>query len=302
LKPTAELVEVGPRDGYQGIKPFIPTATKIDCLRRLVAAGLRRIEIGSFASASALPQLADTREVLAACVDIPGIAPQVLVPNERHGRLAVEAGSRFLAFVISVSDAHNRNNVRRSPLESAEEYARLLAGLPEGVDMRLNIATAFDCPFEGRVGDAEVLALLDHLIPFREDIELCLCDTTGRAAPDQVERLFAVCLARYPRVRRWAMHAHDTYGLGLANVHAAWRQGVRVFDASFAGLGGCPFAPGATGNVATEDAAWMFERMGVATGVDLDALIPVARDGARIKGGLPGGRVRAALSAARSGD
>jgi hydroxymethylglutaryl-CoA lyase len=302
LKPTAELVEVGPRDGYQGIKPFIPTATKIDFLRRLVAAGLRRIEIGSFASASALPQLADTREVLAACVDIPGIAPQVLVPNERHGRLAVEAGSRFLAFVISVSDAHNRNNVRRSPLESAEEYARLLAGLPEGVDMRLNIATAFDCPFEGRVGDAEVLALLDHLIPFREDIELCLCDTTGRAAPDQVERLFAVCLARYPRVRRWAMHAHDTYGLGLANVHAAWRQGVRVFDASFAGLGGCPFAPGATGNVATEDAAWMFERMGVATGVDLDALIPVARDGARIKGGLPGGRVRAALSAARSGD
>jgi hydroxymethylglutaryl-CoA lyase len=296
LSPAAEIVEVGPRDGYQGIKPFIATRTKIDFLRRLVATGLRRVEIGSFVSANALPQLADTREVLAVCRDIAGIAPQVLVPNERHGRLAVEAGSRFLAFVISVSEAHNRNNVRRSPLQSAEEYAKLISGLAGDVDIRLNIATAFDCPFNGRVIETEVLALLDQLIPLRDDIELCLCDTTGRATPDQVERLFASCLSRYPRVKRWAMHAHDTYGLGLANVHAAWRQGVRVFDASFAGLGGCPFAPGATGNVATEDVVWMLERMGVTTGVDLDALIPVARDGARIEGGLPGGRVRAALS------
>ena len=296
MSPAVEIVEVGPRDGYQGIKPFIATRTKIDFLRRLVATGLRRVEVGSFASANALPQLADTREVLAACRDIAGIAPQVLVPNERHGRLAAEAGARFLAFVISVSDAHNRNNVRRSPLQSAEEYAKLLSGLPGGVDIRLNIATAFDCPFNGRVIETEVLALLDQLIPLRDDIELCLCDTTGRASPDQVERLFACCLSRYPRVKRWAMHAHDTYGLGLANVHAAWRQGVRIFDASFAGLGGCPFAPGATGNVATEDVVWMLERMGVTTGVDLDALIPVALDGARIEGGLPGGRVRGALS------
>jgi len=298
LREVVEIVEVGPRDGYQGIKPFIATSTKIDFLRRLAAAGLRRIEIGSFVSASALPQLADTREVLAACDDIAGITAQVLVPNERYGRLAVEAGSRFLAFVVSVSDAHNQNNVRRSPLESAGEYAKLLSALPSGVDMRLNIATAFDCPFDGPVGEGEVLALLDHLIPMREDIELCLCDTTGRASPDHVERLFAACMTRYAGVGRWAMHAHDTYGLGLANVHAAWRRGVRVFDASFAGLGGCPFAPGATGNVATEDLVWMFERMDVATGVDLDTLIPVARDGARIEGGLPGGRVRAALSAA----
>jgi hydroxymethylglutaryl-CoA lyase len=295
MSGTVTIVEVGPRDGYQGIKPFIPTPTKIDFLRRLVGVGLHRIEIGSFVSASALPQLADTREILAACADIPGIAPQVLVPNERYGRLAIEAGSNFLAFVVSVSEAHNRNNVRRSPLESADEYGRLLAALPFGVAMRLNIATAFDCPFDGRVAEADVIALLDRLVAMREDVELCLCDTTGRASPDHVERLFKACMARFPGVTRWAMHAHDTYGLGLANVNAAWRQGVRVFDASFAGLGGCPFAPGATGNVATEDVVWMFERMRVATGVDLAALIPVARDGARIEGGLPGGRVRAAL-------
>jgi hydroxymethylglutaryl-CoA lyase len=297
MSDALTIVEVGPRDGYQGIKPFIPTPTKIEFLRRLIGAGLTRIEIGSFVSASALPQLADTREILAACDDIPGIAPQVLVPNERYGRAAIEAGSRFLAFVISVSEPHNRSNVRRTPLESADEYGRLLASLPRGVDMRLNIATTFDCPFDGRVAEADVIALLDRLVPMREDIELSLCDTTGRASPDHVERLFGACIARFPRVRRWAMHAHDTYGLGLANVNAAWRQGVRVIDASFAGLGGCPFAPGAMGNVATEDVVWMFERMGIATGVDLDALIRVARDGARLEGGLPGGRVRAALSA-----
>ena len=131
----------------------------------------------------------------------------------------------------------------------------------------------------------------------RPDVEICLCDTTGRADPAHVESLFAACMARFPEVALGRFHAHDTYGLGLANVHAAYRQGVRVFDASFGGLGGCPFAPGATGNVATEDVVWMFERMGVATGIDLDALIPVARDGASLPGGMPGGRVRDALTA-----
>jgi hydroxymethylglutaryl-CoA lyase len=294
---AVQIVEVGPRDGYQGIKPFILTELKLAHLRRLVGVGLKRVEIGSFVSAAALPQLADTPELLAASADIPGIVPQVLVPNEKYGRAAMNGGSRFLAFVLSVSEAHNRNNVRRTPLESAQEYGRLIAAMPDGVDMRLNIATAFDCPFQGRVAEQDVIALLDHLVPLRSDIELCLCDTTGRASPDHIERLFAQCMARYPQVTRWALHAHDTYGLGLANVYSAWRQGVRVFDASYAGLGGCPFAPGATGNVATEDVVWMFRRMGVETGIDLDSLIPLSCDGAAIEGGLPGGRVRAALMA-----
>ncbi|MBS3652005.1 hydroxymethylglutaryl-CoA lyase [Pseudaminobacter sp. 19-2017] len=292
-----EIVEVGPRDGYQGIGPFIPTATKIAFLERLAATGLGRIEIGSFVSAAALPQLSDTAEVLGACSAIAGIRPQVLVPNETYGRAALDAGATLLAFVLSVSEAHNRSNVRRHPLESVEEYRRLVAALPAGIDVRLNLATSFDCPFDGRVAEADVLSLLEALVPVRPDAEICLCDTTGRASPDHVERLFAASLARFPQVRRWALHAHDTYGLGLANVYAAWRQGIRVFDASFAGLGGCPFAPGATGNVATEDLAWMFRRMGAATGIDLDALVPIACDGAAIPGGLPGGRVRQALTA-----
>lgn len=292
-----EIVEVGPRDGYQGIGPFIPTDVKIRLLEALAAAGLRRIEIGSFVSATALPQMRDTREVLAACERLPGVSAQVLVPSEKRGREAVEAGARHLVFVLSVSEAHNRSNVRRHPLESVTEYERLLAAIPPEVAIRLDIATAFDCPFTGRVPEGATLALLERLIPLRPEAEVCLCDTTGRVAPDHVEGLFAACRTRFPQVAAWAFHAHDTYGLGLANVHAAFGQGVRVFDASFGGLGGCPFAPGATGNVATEDVVWMFERMGVATGVDLDALVSTAREAAVLPGALPGGRVRDALSA-----
>lgn len=292
---SVDIVEVGPRDGFQGIGPFIPTEVKIRHLEQLAAAGLRRIEIGSFVSASAVPQLRDTPELLAACARLPGVTPQVLVPSERRGRDAVAAGAKWLAFVLSVSEAHNRSNVRRHPLESADEYERLLAAIPADVAMRLNIATAFDCPFTGRVPEADTIALLERLVPLRPDAEVCLCDTTGRADPDHVERLFAACMTRFPQVRAWAMHAHDTYGLGLADVYAAFRQGVRVFDASFGGLGGCPFAPGATGNVATEDVVWMFERMGVGTGIDLDALVPLAQEAAMLPGATAGGRVRDAL-------
>ena len=300
MSASVDIVEVGPRDGYQGIGPFIPTATKIDFLARLAAAGLKRIEIGSFVSAKALPQLSDTAEVLAACTRWPGVVPQVLVPSERRGQEAMAAGARRLVFVLSVSVAHNQSNVRRTPAASAAEYEALVRTLPPGVDMRLDVATAFDCPFDGRMADEDTLDLMARLIAAKPDAEICLCDTTGRADPAHVARLFAAAMRRWPDVRRWALHAHDTYGLGLANVHAAYREGVSVFDASFAGLGGCPFAPGATGNVASEDLVWMFERMGVATGIDLDALVAVAVDGARLPGGVSGGRVRAARTARES--
>lgn len=157
------------------------------------------------------------------------------------------------------------------------------------------MATAFDCPFTGRVADSDVLDLLDRLVAVAPYAELCLRDTTGKATPDHVAALFTAARERFPERDRWAFHAHDTYGLGLADVHAAWRAGGTIFDAAFAGLGDCPFAPGATGNVATEDVVWMFRRMGVETGVDLDALPSVARDGALLPGGTPGGRIRDAL-------
>ena len=143
-----------------------------------------------------------------------------------------------------------------------------MADLPAGTVMRLNLATSFDCPFAGRIAEAAVLALLDRLVPAMPEAEVCLCDTTGRADPPTWRRCSASAMARLPGTA-FAFHAHDTYGLGTANVHAAYEAGVRVFDAAVAGLGGCPFAPGATGNVATEDVAWMFARRGVATGIDL---------------------------------
>src|SRR5262249_50186368 len=160
-KRSVEIVEVGPRDGYQGIGPFIPTETKLRLRQQLFDADLHRIEVGSFVSSSAVPQLRDTRDVLEWCNRLPALAPPVLVSSERRGREAVDAGARCLVFVLSVSEAHNRNNVRRHPLEEAPEYERLSAGAPAEVGIRLDIDTAFDCPFDGRVPPAATLALLD---------------------------------------------------------------------------------------------------------------------------------------------
>lgn len=293
---SIDIVEVGLRDGFQGIGPFIPTQQKIEFMHRLYAVGIRRMEITSFVSPDAVPQLSDASALLDAARQLDGLIHQVLVPNARYGQKALEAGSNFLAFVVSVSDAHNRSNVRRSPKESVKEYCDLVQALKSGTDIRLNIATAFDCPFDGRVSSERVIDLLDILVAAKPSAEICLCDTTGKATPDQVKSLFRLVRDRYPGVARWAMHTHDTYGLGLANAFAAYESGVRVLDAAFAGLGGCPFAPGASGNTATEDLVWLCERMGVRTGINLDSLVDVALSGARLPGANPGGRTRAALS------
>lgn len=298
MTPQVEIVEVGPRDGFQSIATLIPTATKVSLIQDLHAAGLRRIEIGSFVSPSAVPQLADTAEVLELTRLLPQFDPQVLVPTERRADAAIAAGARHLVFVLSVSDAHNRSNVRRSPAESVAEYCRLVGKLPAETRMRLNIATAFDCPYEGTIPIPVCLKLLGSLVDALPSAEIALCDTTGRVSPTHVEELFGACFKQFSAVR-WAFHAHDTYGLGLANVLAAWRSGVTVQDASFGGLGGCPFAPGATGNVATEDVAWLFESMGVSTGLNIDGLVDVATRAAALPGAQAGGRVRDALGARR---
>ena len=292
----ATIVDVGPRDGFQPIGPFIPTATKIDVMRGLYAAGLRRIEVTAFVSDAAVPQMADAAAVLAEARPLAGLDAQVLVPNARHAARALAAGADHIAFVVSVSERHNRNNVRRTPLESVEEYAGICGGLPQGTRVRLNMATAFDCPFDGAVDPDDVMTLLDRLVPIQPDAEIALCDTTGRVTPDRVEALFARVRAAFPGLPL-AFHGHDTYGLGVANVLAAWSTGVEVFDASIGGLGGCPFAPGATGNVSTEDVAWTLDRMGIATGLDLDRLLLVAGAVTALPGAAPGGRVRDALAA-----
>jgi hydroxymethylglutaryl-CoA lyase len=294
-KSRVTLVEVGPRDGFQSIRPFISTEQKSRFVQRLYDAGVRRMEATAFVSDAAVPQLVDAAVVLSKAQSLMGMDAQVLVPNLRHAERALAAGARHLAFVLSVSEHHNMANVRRSPLESAREYAQIVQALPPGIAMRLNISTAFDCPYSGPVESEATLSLLDHLVDLKADAEICPCDTTGRVTPDRVADLLTLMRRRFPQARSWAFHAHDTYGLGLANVYAAWTAGVSVIDASFAGLGGCPFAPGATGNVSTEDVVWMFNKMNVDSGLDLDQLIPIARDGAALPGASCGGRVRDAL-------
>ena len=294
----ATLIEVAPRDGFQPIEPFIPTNDKVTFVEAAHAAGLRRIEVGSFVNPAAVPQLRDTAEVLARTRGLPGLDPQVLVPNARGVALALAAGAWHLVYVISASDAHNRSNVRRDTETSIREYGEVVRGLPAGTRLRLNLATAFDCPFDGRMDEAFVLGRLGRMLDHRADVEVGLCDTTGRADPDHVASLAAACLRRWGGDTRFVFHGHDTYGLGLANVAAAWHAGITGFDTAFAGLGGCPFAPGATGNTATEDAAWMFRRMGVDTGIDLRALVAVAVRAAALPGASPGGRVRAAMAGA----
>ena len=294
----ATLIEVAPRDGFQPIEPFIPTDDKVAFVEAAHAAGLRRIEVGSFVNPAAVPQLRDTAEVLARTRGLPGLDPQVLVPNARGVALALAAGAQHLVYVISASDAHNRSNVRRDTDASIREYGDVVRGLPPGTRLRLNLATAFDCPFDGRMDEAFVLGRLGRMLDHRADVEVGLCDTTGRADPDHVASLAAACLRRWGEETRFVFHGHDTYGLGLANIAAAWRAGIAGFDTAFGGLGGCPFAPGATGNAATEDAAWMFRRMGVDTGIDLRALVAVAARAAALPGASPGGRVRAAMAGA----
>lgn len=294
----ATLIEVAPRDGFQPIGPFIPTDDKVAFVEAAHAAGLRRIEIGSFVNPAAVPQLRDTAEVLARTRGLPGLDPQVLVPNARGVSLALAAGAQHLVYVISASDAHNRSNVRRDTDTSIREYGEVVRDLPAGTRLRLNLATAFDCPFDGHMEEAFVLDRLGRMLDHRAEVEVGLCDTTGRADPDHVASLAAACLRQWGEGTRFVFHGHDTYGLGLANIAAAWRAGITGFDTAFGGLGGCPFAPGATGNTATEDAAWMFRRMGVDTGIDLRALVAVAVRAAALPGASPGGRVRAAIAGA----
>jgi hydroxymethylglutaryl-CoA lyase len=255
------------------------------------------METASFVSASAVPQMADAAEIVAATARLDGLDAQVLVPNARHAERALTAGATHLSAFLSVSERHNMSNVRRTVADSVEDYRQMVALAP--AKMRLSLVTSFDCPYDGRMSPDAVLALLEQLVAIDPDVEVALCDTTGRADPRQVRDLFRAAMTRFPEVTGWAFHGHDTYGMGAANCAAAWEAGVRVIDASVAGLGGCPFAPGATGNVASEDLVWMFDHMGVASGIDLDALLDVAAKVIDLPGAQVGGRVREAIAARR---
>lgn len=268
------LREVGLRDGLQSLARTVPTADKLAWLRAAHAAGLREIEVGSFVPARLLPQLADTAELVAVARTLPGLVTSVLVPNLKGAQAAIDSRADAMLLPLSASHAHSLANLRRTPDEVVAEIGRIRA-LRDASGSRcrieVGISTAFGCTIQGRVDPDEVLRLVQAVLDAGAE-QVGLADTVGFADPLQVARLFERGL-RVAGDRLACAHFHDTRGLGMANAYAAWQAGIRRFDASLGGIGGCPHAPGASGNVATEDLAYLFMSMGVPTGLDFDALM-----------------------------
>lgn len=290
---SVTIREVGLRDGLQSIEPIVPTADKIAWLHGLHAAGLREVEVGSFVPTRLLPQLADTADIVAAARALPGWVTSVLVPNLKGAQAALDCGAHSLLMPLSASHAHSLANLRKTPDEAVAELGRIraardAAGSRCGIEV--GISTAFGCTIQGAVDEAEVLRLVQAVLDAGAE-HVGLADTVGYANPLQVARLFERCL-KVAGDRLTCGHFHDTRGLGLANVYAAWQAGMRRFDASLGGIGGCPHAPGASGNVATEDVAWLFASMGVPTGLDFNALMALR---GRIGGWIQGEALHGAI-------
>ncbi len=280
--------EVGPRDGLQGVARSMPTQAKLRWIRALAAAGLREIEVASFVPAKLLPQMADAAEVVREAVGIPGLAVLALAPNLRGAQDAIAAGAHKVTLPVSASEAHSRANVRMSCEEAIAQAGRVCefrASLPAerrpGVEV--GISTAFGCTLQGEVGEDHVIAMAARLAALGVD-SVGLSDTVGYANPAQVKRLFTR-LAREIGGKAGGAHLHNTRGQGLANVVAALDAGVTTFDASQGGLGGCPHAPGASGNIVTEDLVFLLESMGLDTGIDIGRLLEARKVLAE---GLPG--------------
>ena len=283
--------EVGPRDGLQSIQTIFPTEAKIDWIRTEAAAGVPLIQVGSFVPPKLLPQLADTGEVVAACKDIDGLTMTVLVPNLKGAENGMKAGAHMIGQVISVSEAHNQSNVRRSVQESLDDFARIVEHRdsdPAYADIVISggLATSFGCTISGPVDPADVMRVAEGLVE-RGAQRLSVADTVGYGNPGQVKDLFTELYRTVGEDFPVGAHFHDTRGLGLANVYAALEAGVREFDASLGGLGGCPYAPGATGNIVTEDLVFLLESMGLRTGVSLDGLVAAREIMERHLGGEP---------------
>lgn len=267
------VYEVGPRDGLQNEPDSVATGAKRELVERLLAAGLTRIEITSFVSPKWIPQLSDADALAASLEAPPGVVFSALVPNERgYARFRAAGGAAVAASFVSASETHNRKNLNCSIAEQLERTRPVAErAAADGVGLRAYVSTACGCPYEGAVDPMAVVKLTRELFALGVG-EVSLGDTIGVGHPTQVRELVAAVAAEAP-LERVALHLHDTYGRALANVQAGYEAGVRIFDASLGGLGGCPYAPGASGNVATEDVVDLLEREGIATGVDLEALV-----------------------------
>jgi len=291
--PTAVSIrEVGPRDGLQNEDP-VPTADKVELLDALSGTGVKRIEAVSFVHPKAIPQMADADEVWAAARHDPDVHYSALVPNSRGAERALAAGFTEVEVVVSASDTHNRHNVNRSTDESLDDIAGLIDLLhSRGASAEVIVATSFGCPYEGDVDPARVARIVDRVLADGAD-RIAFGDTTGMATPRRVTDVLEAVLAAHPGLPV-LLHFHNTRGTGLANILTALEYGVTDFDASVGGLGGCPYAPGATGNVATEEVVHMLHDMGIDTGIDLDRLIEASTLAQRIVGKqLPSGVLRA---------
>ena len=295
MKDTIVINEVGPRDGLQSQDKHLSCDERTRLVEALLAAGLRHIEVGSFVSPKAVPQMAGTDALLAA-LDPPADAElSVLVPNMKGYELARAAGAGTIAVVVSATETMNQKNIRMS-LEQTLEVARAIIerGRNEGARVQAYLSVAWECPFEGAVPAATVIEQAGMLADWGAN-EIVVADTIGAANPAAVREVMDTLVAQHG-AERLACHFHDTRAMGLANLFAAIESGVRRFDSSVGGLGGCPFAPGAKGNVATEDVVMMCEQMGFETGVDMPALLAAVALASDLTGYAPGGRAQSWLS------
>jgi hydroxymethylglutaryl-CoA lyase len=266
---SVHICEVGPRDGLQNAHHLMPTEAKKAWISALAAAGLKEIEVGSFVPPKLIPAMADTAEIVKHARTIPGLKVVALAPNLKGFQRALEARAHKVTFPVSASRAHSESNVRMTPEQMVEEVRKCAQHPHPGVEIEGAVSTAFGCTLQGEVPEDDVLRIAAQLADFCDCV--ALADTVGYANPTQVKRLFDR-VKKEIGAKLEGAHFHNTRGLGLANALAAYEEGVRHFDSSMGGLGGCPFAPGASGNVITEDLVFMFEAMGVPTGISLEKL------------------------------
>ncbi len=292
LPSEIKIVEVGPRDGLQNESTPIPTTAKVTFIRALAAAGLQRIEVASFVNPKAVPQLADAPEVIKGLPDDDGVTYSALVPNERGLDRAIQSGVRRIAVFTAASDSFTKKNIGMTIEESLTVFRPVLRKATDaGISARGYVSTSFTCPFEGRIDPEKVAEVSQRLLDLGVD-EVAISDTIGAAVPTDVESTVGQVLRVVPR-DRIALHFHDTCGTALANVLAGLQLGIATFDSSAGGLGGCPFAPGAAGNLATEDLVYMLDGMKIRTGVDSAGVLAAARGvGAILGRTLPSAQAR----------